>query len=110
VRALAVVLLLLVASPFTEPFSVCSPALLASASTVRPSSTAPHSPAIGCPIRRDAGYPPLSLTDDQLKDAKDVLPAPVPAPHDTVGLVSAVYVTTVGASARPAHPASVLRI
>jgi hypothetical protein len=103
------VLLLLVAAPFTEPFSVCTPASLAGAARAQQPAL-PYGPAIGHPGRPDAGYPPLSLTDDQLHDAKAAIAAPLAATNAAVGLVSAVYVTSADSPVDALYAPLILRI
>ena len=60
------------ASPFTEPFSICVPSVLWSAPQAHEAARPPQPAALDAVAHGEVGYPPLSLTDDQLKDAKDV--------------------------------------
>jgi len=87
---------LFVASPCTEPFSICSTSVLLSAPATHAAALPSRVPIVAAVSHDDTGYPPLSLTDDQLKDAKDVIapqawgaaaPRPVPRPVVIASLI-----------------------
>jgi hypothetical protein len=78
IRLLAAMLLLLVASPFTEPFSICSPTVLWSAPAAPPAAMPYRVPVLDAVSRNDGGYPPVSLTDDELQYSTNVDLAPQP--------------------------------
>jgi hypothetical protein len=71
-RSIAMLFVVLVASPCTEPFSICSPAVLLSAPGTHVAVVPSRMPSVAAVFHDESGYPPLSLTDDQLKDSKDV--------------------------------------
>jgi hypothetical protein len=63
---------LIVAFPFTEPYSICSISVLWNTPAVHHVATPVHTATVVPRPRTRSGYPPVSLTDELLKRAVDM--------------------------------------